>query len=379
MSKNLTCPIPAGLPRGPARWCHVAPVVIKPRRGLSILFLGATLLLGGCSAMNDSTEISLDAENVVSAVPATDQAMTDDIVRVASQIFSPINTTLQFTENYDDPLLDHFISEFASAGYGIQRVSADQGSHYFTYSFGEQNSSNDETRVRLNTSIGAVDLSRDYTVSGDDSVSPASPFRVSGTREPVEVQDQNEGAFTVARPEFSTVVYVAALNLDEQVPPVISLITNDVVSRVARQTTQSTSLQALNSSRVEVSNLFYSDESNFSSILDDYEQIERQIVIFGNDSMILGDTNKSLIKQWVNQQLQPSDLISLVGCSNGYTTLDIGNEGLALGRAQRVTQALLEEGVPRDRILDEGCWAPVSAGDKFPARGVVLELWREVS
>ena len=345
---------------------------------LHVLLLGGAILLGGCASLQEDTSSTPDVVATRTVVSATDEAMANDMVGVATQIFNPIETTLQFNANDTDALLAHFIEEFAEAGYGIQRVSADQGSHYFTYSINDLSPTDSDTGVRFDTSIGAVDLSRDYTLAGSRAVSPNSPFRLSGTREPVEVMDEAAEAFNPATDEFSSVVYLAALNLDEQAPPVISLITNDIVNRVANETTQSASLQALNSSRVEVSNLFYSDQSNFTSVLDNYKQIDRQVVVFGDDSLVLGNTNKSLIKQWVDQRLQPDDLVSLVGCSNGPTALDIGNEGLALGRANRVTQALLEEGVPRDRILDEGCWAPVSAGDKFPSRGVVLELWREV-
>jgi len=98
--------------------------------------------------------------------------------------------------------------------------------------------------------------------------------------------------------------------------------------------------------------------------------------VFGNDSMVLGSTNKSLIDQFVDNEIREGDVVSLIGCSNGPTSLEIGNEGLALGRAQRVTEALTSRGVPRENVLDEGCWAPVSAQDRFPNRGVVMELWR---
>ena len=275
--------------------------------------------------------------------------------------------------------MEYFIEQFARSGYGIQRVSADQGSNFFTFTRTEQLDDNGRPFVRFDSSIGAVDIGRDYLIPGANTVSPASPIRLSGTRIPVSVPDKPNGRFQITDASNSRAVYVASLNLSQQAPPVISLITDDVVSAVAEQGTPPSSFQALNSSRVEINNLFYADQSNFSSVLDNYEQIERQVVVFGNDSMILGNTNKLLIEQFVQQQFNSDDLISLVGCSNGPTVLEIGNEGLALGRAERVTQALLSYGVARDRILDEGCWAPVSAGDKFPSRGVVLELWRELS
>ena len=233
--------------------------------------------------------------------------------------------------------------------------------------------------MSFNSSIGAVEISRDYTIPSNNRVSPASPVRLSGTRVPVIVNDVQSGRVLISNTDFSRASYVASLNLNEQAPPVISLITSDLVDRVAEGNTAQSRYQTINSNQLQINNLFYADQSNFSSILDDYEQVERHVVVFGNDSLVLGNTNKLLIEQLVNDRLGTGDLVSLVGCSNGPTALEIGNEGLAMGRAERVTEALLSQGVPRDRILDEGCWAPVSAGDKFPSRGVVLEVWRRAS
>ncbi|MFK8083081.1 MAG: hypothetical protein AB8B97_22600 [Granulosicoccus sp.] len=353
-------------------------------RSLSLLSIACALVLGACGTVNlQNLPIDANAESSplsqAPGVSVVDRSIVADIIRAAVQIYPPLNTTLQVSKDNDEPLQAYFIKQFAAAGYGIQRVSADQGSNFFTFSRTERVDDQGEQIISLDSSIGAVDIGRDYLTPRANTISPASAFRLSGTRAAVEVTDTPNASFAVTNPDNSKAEYAASMNLNEQAPPVISLITDDLVDRVAARVAQNTSLQGLNSSRVEVSNLFYANQSNFSSVLDDYEQIERQIVVFGNDSMILGETNKSLIEQFVRQRFDSDDLISLVGCSNGPTALDIGNEGLALGRAERVTQALLSQGIARDSILDEGCWAPVSAGDKFPSRGVVLELWRRAS
>lgn len=347
------------------------------------LVVAASIGLASCGTLSDSGQTTLTSAADTSfeapaAVSPVDRSIASDIVQIAQQIFTPFNTTLQFSNN-DDPLLQYFITEFSNEGYGIQRVSADQGSNFFSYTRTEDRTADGKLLIRFASSIGAVDIGRDYTVPRTNTISPASPFKLSGTRVPVNVTDTANGRVQVTSADNSTAVYVASLNLDEQAPPVISLITDDLVSRIANESTRQSSLQALNSSRLEINNLFYADQSNFTSVLDNYEQVDRQIVVFGDDSMILGETNKMLLEQLVQRRLSPDDLISLVGCSNGPTALEMGNEGLALGRAERVTQALLSHGVARDRILDEGCWAPVSAGEKFPSRGVVLELWRKAS
>ncbi|MFK7857726.1 MAG: hypothetical protein AB8B64_02820 [Granulosicoccus sp.] len=345
---------------------------------LPLMYVASALLLSACQTIRLTHDTNAAIPQAAS-VSAVDRAIAADVIRTARQIYNPFNTTLQVSRNDNDPLLAHFIEEFARAGYGIQRVSADQGSNFLSLSSIRETNDDGELLIRFNSSIGAVDIGRDYRSPSANTITPASPFRLSGTRAAVDVPDEPDASFRVTDASHSRAVYEASLNLNEQVPPIISLITNEIVDNIASQSVQSASLQALNSSRIEVNNLFYSDQSNFSSILDNYEQIERQIVVFGNDSMILGNTNKSLIEQFVQERFGPDDLISLVGCSNGPTALDIGNEGLALGRAERVTQALLSQGIARDRILDEGCWAPVSARNRFPSRGVVLELWRKIS
>ena len=351
-----------------------------------LAMLCSLLLLGACATSGSKPDTeSTDATEPVAQASTTglssvtDRTVASDMVEIATQIFPPVMTTLQVNTDDNDPLIRYFIAEFANAGYGIQRVSADQGSNFFSYDRVEEASDSGETLVRFNASIGSVNIGRDYTIPSVNLVSPASPVRLSGTRAPVTVSDEPSGRMLIKNPEHSQAIYTASLNLNQQAQPVISLITSDLVDRVASGNTPQARLQAINSNRVEVSNLFYADQSNFTSILDDYEQVESQIVVFGNDSMVLGNTNKLLIAQMVENRLRPDDIVSLVGCSNGPTALEIGNEGLALGRAERVTQALMAQGVSRDRILDEGCWAPVSAGDKFPSRGVVMELWRNPS
>ena len=301
-----------------------------------------------------------------------DKAILNDLTSVVTQIYNPIDTTIQINRNDADPIMQHFINLLIDEGFGIQRVSADQGANYASYSQAEKNIGNSQL-LRFTVQIGAVSVERDYTALSKNKVMPASKVRLSGTRAPVKVIDEIAGS----DPSLSGTQYVATLRLDEK-SPIISLITPSLVDSVtAASTTNGPSLQGFNSSKVEVNNLFYSDTSTFSSVLDDHEKITRQIVVFGDDSMILGDTNKALIGQFVDSKMRQGDIISLIGCSNGPTNLKIGNEGLALGRAKRVTQALQARGIARASILDEGCWAPVKATDRFPSRAVVIELWRK--
>lgn len=331
--------------------------------------------LSGSSASNSRRSAAADIGNelnVSAPVAPSDRSMLSNLADAVAQVFDPVGTTLQINKDNDDPRMQYLVTVLAEKGFGIQRVSADQGANYLGYTRNEQG----KDEIRMSVAVGAVIIGRDYKISEGDGVEPVSTMRLSGTRVPIVVDAGQPAHIKVSNPALSQAEYVASLSLDDQAP-VISLITPQIVDQVSRISADDrTSLQALNSSKVEVNNLFYADASTFASMLDNRTRIYRQVVIFGNDSMVLGDTNKQLIEQFVSERMQRSDIVSLVGCSNGPTALKIGNEGLALGRARRVTEELMSFGVARDRILDEGCWAPTNAGDRFPSRGVVIELWR---
>ena len=331
--------------------------------------------LGACSTINELHQAGNTNAIKVEQITAVDQTIIQDLAGVIAQIYDPLSTTLQINATESDRTLNYFVSILAKKGYGIQRVSADQGANFVSYTRTKETLDN-KAHIHYSMAVGAVNVARKYQLMGRDVVAPASTVRLSGTRASVTVNDTVSSGKIVNDPSLSKAQYVASLSLDAQAP-MISLITTEIVNNIAAQSADGPSLQALNSSKVEVNNLFYTRQSTFSSLLDDYSKIYKYVIVFGNDSMVLGKTNKSLIDQLVDNVLQEEDIVNLVGCSNGPTALEIGNEGLALGRAGRVTDALMARGVARDNILDEGCWAPVAEQqDRFPSRGVVLELWR---
>ena len=341
-----------------------------------ICLLISVSTLGACVSISEQPDGSTVKPVKIEQIPAVDQTMIQDLAGVVAQIYEPRSTTLQINATNSDNTLNHFAAVLAKKGFGIQRVSADQGANFVSYSRTKDKSKN-SSNVDFSVAVGAVSIARKYQMMGNDVIAPASTVRLSGTRAPVTIKDTASSRKLVKDPSLSKAQYVASLSLDEQTP-MISLITPEIVNNIAAESANGTSLQALNSSKIEVNNLFYADQSTFSSVLDDYSKIYKYVVVFGNDSMVLGKRNKALIDQLVDNVLIDDDIVSLIGCSNGPTSLAIGNEGLALGRAKRVTEALMDRGVARDKILDEGCWAPVTEQqDRFPNRGVVLELWRK--
>ena len=309
----------------------------------------------------------------------------EELSAVLAQTLDPMTTTVQIGIDDTDPLAARLSEALLERGYGLQRVAADQGAHFLDWSRELEPRADGGTRVDWRLTIGPVEASRPYVRERDGTIVTGGPLSLSGSRVAVETRPSMPAALVLGEEAHAHVRYTASLDADAD-NPIISLVTPELVEQVALEASGGErqrgagggpSERALNANQIEIGNLFYADESNFSSTLDDYERVERRVIVFADDSMVLGEANKLLIRDFVETSVGGADIVSLVGCSNGPTALEIGNEGLALGRARRVTEELTALGLPASRVYGEGCWAPVSAGERFPGRGVVLELWRQ--
>lgn len=296
-----------------------------------------------------------------------------DLVSMMRQVLDPVHTTIQVGVAEKKADSEIVLRELSESGYGIQLVDADQGAHYLSFDKTIDPESIDEANFEFLIRVGGIEMMRSYTRIGKEDIRPVSPMQIAGTRTRVKLDDRRFGPTVAEDPLVSRVDYIGS-QLDINEVPVISLL-KDPLTIEDPALTGGPSLIALNSSKVEINNRFYG-ASAFNSITDDYERIDRRTIVFANDSMRLGRGGKQVINVFINEYLEKSDLIGLIGCSNGNTALEIGNEGLALGRASRITKELVSLGVPREKILDEGCWAPTLA-EEFPSRGVVIELWRK--
>ena len=127
----------------------------------------------------------------------------------------------------------------------------------------------------------------------------------------------------------------------------------------------------------QVQNVFELGGSNFETILAEHHVVDEQVLTFANDSLRLGELNKQFVEKMVEDFNGKTDIFSIIGCSLGPTQVAGGNAALALGRANRVREALLFAGVPENLILDEGCWAGDTDLNTLPRRGVVVTLNRK--
>jgi len=373
----------------------VAAKSVALRIGIRTLLVGAVAGMSACASappqapLQASTQASTqtstqapaltsstDNASVASAsglpIPQTPEMMLeevaiDDLVRALVQYRDPINTTLQTgpemsTEDHVD-----LLTALSERGYGLQLVDADQGTHFLNYQVEDFQNSNSPTS-RHNLQVGQLLLSRVYTVI-NNVARPISPLAVAGSRRNIAVDDSRFGENVTSDQLISRITFSVGDGINPGETPRISLL------QLPSNAADNSALVGTNASGLEVSNI-YSGGNNFGSLLDGYSRIEKVNVIFADDALRLGIPGRLEIEVFLEGFDEDSDLIRVIGCSNGTTNLAIGNEGLALGRAERVTQELIARGVTRERILDEGCWGPRPIGERFPSRGVVLELYR---
>ncbi len=335
----------------------------------------------GCSSLPSGKHANSIPENqeitVRTQTPmlTADNEMISDLMSAIIQIYPPTETTVQVSIAPSSKEYKQVVQALALKGYGVKRVSSDQGSMLVVVDKTSEVAENNFTGSTIRIGIGPVSVGRSYEHDSANETRPVSPFRLYGTRATIGVASTHFGAKSMPNKLVSDAEYAAPDLLKERLPA-LSLITPELVRRVAENTAGSLEFTSLNSSQVEVNNLFFAD-STFESILDNYEPIEELVVIFPNDSIIMGSENRQLIRLFTETFVEESDVISVIGCSNGPTASELGNAGLALGRGERVTNEIIQTGVPRDKVLDEGCWASQGGVKGLPGRGVKLQLLRK--
>lgn len=319
------------------------------------------LALNGCvTSPEQSTSQERDIKNGL---------VVRDLLYSMSQIFPPHKTTLQIGKP-STAFGQELENGFREVGYGMQRVEADQGPMFMTYGVASQSRSGGRSTSTYNVFIGDVGLERLYVDVEGGGIAPAGPMKVFGTDKEIELNEElfPGQSLEVTYETDSEVKFDAAA---------ITVIDDEVMKAISKLKTQNIpSYKSLNSQNQEIENLFRRGTSNFEGIETKYRVVRKEIIVFPNDSLLLLDKGRAQIEKVVRYYRKESDVIRLVGCSNGPTEFEGGNESLALGRSERVAKELISRNIAQEAILDEGCWAGQSS-DKYPARGVVMELQRK--
>lgn len=300
--------------------------------------------------------------------------ISQNLVNSLAQLphLNPLMATVQIDEP-QSTFAQHIEQELGERGYKLAPVSEEAAQNLVkasttqivTPTVGKQN--------LYILSIGDVSVERAYDTVAGKTV-PVSELVVKGV-EQRNVQ-LNDGIFEVPDSPFSTVAYQP---LDDSLVKKEYSSSGDVVKFepkvVAALPAPDLQSGASVTGAAVKKNMYDDFISNYSDVFEEYEEIERATLIFPNDSLRIGDNNKAIIEQLAADMNPETDVLSVIGCSHGNTNIDNGNSLLALGRANRVKESFLFLGVEHDKVLEEGCWAPVLF-NQMPKRGVVVSLKR---
>lgn len=303
-----------------------------------------------------------------------------DLVSVLIQLpaLSPFFTTLQFSPppTAFGEVLERTLRD---SGYGMQRVSDDQGQHYVSYLHTLDTNARGRQIATYAVRVAGIEVERDYRREsvggrGTTRLVPVSAIRVVGTTPtPVVVNDDLYRRRVDPGEDFVSGV----LFLDEH---------GSSLARQERLVRASESAARESGERVNVerflvlarANLFHADR--LRAVEDEHEGERRplwQVTLRFDepDSLHLGSGNKRALARLRQRFDADSDRFSITGCSHGKSLLWDGTESQSLARSQRVKEELLLGGVPSRLLREEGCF-DTRYGESLPPNAVSVTLER---
>ncbi|MBX2884936.1 MAG: hypothetical protein KTR32_33580 [Granulosicoccus sp.] len=352
-------------------------------RTLSLVWLGI-VTLAGCSILSTGERLSPTAkpENFQNT-----QLIGVDLVNALMQV--PGKHPQQTVISMERPA-----STFATAlkqvlensGYGLRIGNGQLDGEALQYAIEPKAVEGDGRHYTYMISVGDVKMKRDYFVQ-QQGVTPSSNLFVIGT-DPTRIAlnddiFENQRSQTLNQSGKDIIADTSTVNAETVVvsktrdtrvtPPIRVADASDATSQALPITSKAGPGFEKPVTRL---NMYETRESNYAEFLTDYSEVHKEILIFPNDSMRLGDLNKSRIQAIASNLQSESDVVSVIGCSHGRTKLENGNEVLATGRAKRVMEAFLYAGVEESRVLEEGCWSSQYFDEEMPRRGVVVTVKR---
>lgn len=293
------------------------------------------------------------------------QAISSNLLNaVLQQSEKPLtSTTVQVTAPDSD--FEHQVyAQMTHEGYVLETVAEEPEAVTVDATMQVGDDSASDLAPLYVVSVGDISAERRYQTQGGD-VFPTSEMIVRGADNGVAALNDEE-VFGSVDDSLTTVIFETrdAVVMEEILQP--ASIESDTEVPVDEKLDQ-----------LVRRNIFGTLESNFGDVFAEYEDVQKVTLVFPDDSMHLGDTNKEIIQNYKAMMDPDTDVLSVIGCSLGPTEINNGNAVLALGRASRVKEALMFSGVQPEKVLDEGCWAPQDAVENLmPDRGVVLTLKR---
>lgn len=258
------------------------------------------------------------------------------------------------------------------AGYGVQKVKADQGQNYVSY---EKTVSATDTGEYTTFLLRVRDVSvfRNYRYGFGRWV-PTSPLRIKGI-EPSTVSTYDDLHFQDGL--VSTFVSgVEFLNDTDDVVETTKRIVNIANPEAKKFGERLAEAQYLILSRAR---LFSKQRSIDTTELYNYTPVASAVLKFPtSDTSFIGQNNKDAIAELVGQMNEATDGFIIRGCSHGKSLLWDGTEGESLERQIRINTELLVSGVNHSLIREESCF-PRKDDLPLPRQTVILTLRRRLN
>lgn len=320
------------------------------------------------------------------------QLVAVDLVNALVQVPSiPLGTTTLnlSAEQFDDgDFATALLDRFERVGYSIRTVGsnpADQPVSYQVEQKGETESG--ESTSTFTVSIGSVSVRRNYagldSGMGSDGVYPTAAMQVKGVDASyLRLSDDIfQRALSTASTQSAESSVENAISKGVEPNEAATMdTTTGIPPRVeSGDSLETDNLQSETLARLQqrpLQNFRELERSNFSDLFQTLTIVREAVLPFDNDSVDLNAVARAQIGRFVEDYGIQSDVFSVIGCSNGSTTVAGGPKRLALGRAGVVTAELERLGVPPQSILEEGCWSGEYFDEMMPRRGVVLSLQR---
>lgn len=235
------------------------------------------------------------------------------------------------------------IRALEDAGFGIQRVSADQGLNYVTY--GKRFAETDAGPITdYSIAVGEIEVRREYNIT-DQGVFPSSLLLVSGSSNIVDIE-LDENIFAEQGGTGDTFISgVGGDSIDAPATDISTITVNDYdKTPVGKRISQG---GLLNSTRQRI----YAQESLENPVsLDGYTQIRRTVLIFNDKkSIVMGRGNKRAIRL-LSQDYIAGDVFSITAC----TDADGKNDASQI-RGVRVEEEFVSHGVDAEFVQIEPC------------------------
>ena len=322
----------------------------------------ALVLIVGCSTAQKAPIDSNESEKPDPSLGA----IAVDLVSVLGQLpgYESWAMTAQVspaTSSFGDSL----INAMRNAGYGLQRVSADQGINFLEYSKTQTSTDSGDT-TEFELAVRDVSVSRNYQWIGARWI-PSSAVRITGVKPtPINVYNDLYGK------KGTTTKLVTGVQFIDKSGRILSSqastgrVSGDIDEKFGEQ-------NVLNKSRASV---FTRQRSSADEDTRTYRPVSAVTLKFPTkDPSVLGDRNKRAIITLMKQMDATRDQFLIQGCSYGKSLAWDGTEVLSLERQQRVNQELLVAGVKPESIRETGC-SEEDRSVNLPRQSVRLTLQR---